>query len=158
MRIERTAELQIAGLAVLALGLVAIGVWIVMRVKNNPEKRERERRRVLGERGRFGDALISEVNEGFIYYTYSVHGVQYTASQDVTSLAAYLPTHPDRLIGPASIKYASNNPGNSILLCEEWSGLRRFVSRSSNADDELSADSLTSDPLLSNDDPVGHQA
>jgi hypothetical protein len=22
------------------------------------------------------------------------------------------------------MKYDSNNPGNSILLCEEWSGLR----------------------------------
>ncbi len=148
MRSDHILMLQIAGLAVLALGLIALGIWIVLRVKNNPEKRERERRRLLGQRGRFGDALISEVNEGLIYYTYSVHGVQYTASQDVSTLAAYLPAHSDRLIGSASIKYAHNNPGNSILLCEEWTGLRRI----------LAPPAFSTSDLLSNDDPVGHQA
>ena len=146
MRTDRIAELQIAGLVLLALVLVAVGIWIALRVKNNPEKRERERRRQLGERGRFGDALISEMSEGLICYTYSVHGVQYTASQDVSLLGAYLPANADRLIGQASIKYAPNNPGNSILVCEVWSGLRTFP------------EPALESQLLSNDDPIGHQA
>jgi hypothetical protein len=56
-----------------------------------------------------------------------VRGVQYTASQDVESLRERLPSDPERLIGVANLKYASNNPANSILICEEWSGLRAPV-------------------------------
>jgi hypothetical protein len=74
--------------------------------------------------GRLGDALITEATESVIYYTYSIRGVQYTASQDVTALREKLPAEPERLIGVASLKYAPKNPANSILICEEWSGLR----------------------------------
>lgn len=77
-------------------------------------------------RGRLGDALITESSEDALYYTYSVRGVQYTASQDITNLRDRLPAEPERLIGHVSLKYATNNPANSILLCEEWSGLRAF--------------------------------
>ena len=35
-----------------------------------------------------------------------------------------LPAEPDRLIGVVSLKYSPKNPANSILICEEWSGLR----------------------------------
>ena len=36
-----------------------------------------------------------------------------------------IPADSHRLIGrPASLKYSVQNPANSILLCEEWSGLR----------------------------------
>lgn len=144
MPLQRIEVLQIAALAILAVALAALGIWIALRVKNNPEKRERQRRKLLGERGRFGDAVISEVGDGLIYYSYSVQGVHYAASQDVSTLTGYLPAHSDRLIGPSSIKYASNNPGNSILLCEEWSGLR-VLARASEAE-------------LLGDDAIGHQA
>ena len=30
-----------------------------------------------------------------------------------------------RFIGPSGMKYATNNPANSMLLCESWSGLPR---------------------------------
>jgi hypothetical protein len=62
--------------------------------------------------------------ETAIYYNYSVQGVQYTASQDISMLRHQLPAEPERLIGVANMKYAVRNPANSILLCEEWSGLR----------------------------------
>jgi len=70
------------------------------------------------------DALITEATDAMLYYAYSVRGVQYEASQDLNGLRHLLPTEPERLIGPASLKYSSKNPGNSILICEEWSGLR----------------------------------
>ena len=44
--------------------------------------------------------------------------------EDVSALVEKLPADRDKLIGVASMKYASNNPANSILICEEWSGLR----------------------------------
>ena len=93
-------------------------------MQSDPEKRERKRRLHLHQHGRLGDALITGATEEMLYYSYSVRGVQYEASQDVTGLRQLLPAEPERLFGPASLKYSSKNPGNSILICEEWSGLR----------------------------------
>jgi hypothetical protein len=66
----------------------------------NPEKRERRRRRLIHIQGRLG------------------------ASQDVAALADKLPPEPERLVGLAQLKYLPANPANSIVLCEDWSGLR----------------------------------
>jgi hypothetical protein len=55
-----------------------------------------------------------------------VGGVGYTAAQDVMSLEALLPSHRMSMIGPALVKFDPRNPANSIVLCEEWSGLRGF--------------------------------
>jgi hypothetical protein len=115
---------QIAVLAVLSVGLMALAVWIVLQVRGNPEKRERKRRFKVNRHGRLGDAIITEATENSIFYSYSLRGVQYTASQDVTTLREHLPAEPHRLVGIASLKYDTNNPANSILICEEWSGLR----------------------------------
>jgi hypothetical protein len=68
--------------------------------------------------------MISEATESTLYYFYTVRGVHYTASQDVSALRKYLPADSHRLIGVASLKYSPKNPANSILVCEEWSGLR----------------------------------
>jgi hypothetical protein len=119
-----TADVQVAvlcGVAVLLLGLAA---WVVSRVHGTPEKRERKRRLNVHRQGRLGDAMISEATEQTLYYVYTVRGVHYTASQDVSALRAYLPADPHRLIGVSGLKYSSKNPANSILVCEEWSGLR----------------------------------
>jgi hypothetical protein len=113
---------EIAALGGLAILLVAAAIYIALRVHGTPEKRERKRRLSVNRSGRLGDALITEVSESVIYYSYSVRGVQYTASQDVSGLK--LPGDPERLIGVANLKYAPKNPANSILVCEEWSGLR----------------------------------
>ncbi|MEO8098167.1 MAG: hypothetical protein ABI811_10735 [Acidobacteriota bacterium] len=90
----------------------------------NPEKRERKRRLLIHKSGRLGEALIVDATDSAIYYTYSIGGVQYEASQDISSLREHVPAEPERLVGTARLKYVSNNPANSILVCEEWSGLR----------------------------------
>jgi hypothetical protein len=119
-----------SGLTVVILGTMGAGVLgLVARLalrmmQANPEKRERKRRLELHLHGRLGDALITGATEEMLYYSYSVAGVQYEASQDVSGLRDRLPAEPERLIGPASLKYAPRNPANSILICEEWSGLR----------------------------------
>lgn len=115
---------QLAALCGLSLLLIALAIVIALRVRANPDRREQKRRLWVHREGRLGDALITESSEDTIYYTYSVRGVQYTASQDITTLRDRLPEDPARLIGHASLKYASKNPANSILVCEEWSGLR----------------------------------
>jgi hypothetical protein len=111
-------------LSLIAAGLIALAVWIAVRRHTTPEKREKRRRLRLQKRGRLGDALVDEVGDDLLYYSYSIRGVQYTASQDVSTLRDRLPADLSRLIGPSGLKYDSNNPGNSILLCEEWIGLR----------------------------------
>lgn len=116
---------QIALLAVLAAALIVLGVWIALRVaQRSPEKRERRRRLYVNQVGRLGDALVTEASDSFVYYSYSVQGVEYSASQDVSGLGKFLPQEPEKLVGMAHLKYSPKNPANSILLCEEWSGLR----------------------------------
>jgi hypothetical protein len=116
-------ELTILG--VVGAGTVGWGVRLAYQMmRTTPEKRERKRRLELHRHGRLGDALITEATEDMLYYTYSVSGVQYEASQDISALRNLLPVEPERLIGVVSLKYASRNPANSILICEEWSGLR----------------------------------
>jgi hypothetical protein len=118
---------QVAALCGVSVALIAVALWIVMRVHGTPEKRERKRRLQVHRQGRLGDAMISEATETTLYYFYTVRGVQYTASQDVAALREYLPADPHRLIGVSGLKYSSKNPANSILVCEEWSGLRAPV-------------------------------
>jgi hypothetical protein len=117
---------QIAALSGVAVTLVALAIFIALRVRGTPEKRERRRRLRVHREGRLGDAMITEVSEDALYYSYSIRGVQYAASQDISALREHLPEEPERLIGVASLKYAPRNPANSILLCEEWSGLRAW--------------------------------
>ena len=59
-----------------------------------------------------------------LIYTYDVAGVSYEASQEVTHLRQHIDMHSCRIGLPASIKYDPQNPGNSIVIAEGWSGLR----------------------------------
>jgi hypothetical protein len=104
--------------------LIGLAIWIARRMRSTPEKRERLRRFSIHTTGRLGDAFLTEVRENLLHYTYKVRGVQYEASQDISALLDRLPADPDRMIGMVGMKYLSKNPANSILICEEWSGLR----------------------------------
>jgi hypothetical protein len=126
-----SAGTQIAALSGVAAVLIALAIVIVLRVRGTPEKRERKRRLSVHRLGRLGDALITEATGETLYYSYSIRGVQYTASQDITCLRERLPSDPERLIGVASLKYSPKNPANSILVCEEWSGIRAADARRS---------------------------
>jgi hypothetical protein len=122
-----TAGIQVAMLCGVSIGLVVLAIWILMKVHGTPEKKEKKRRLSVHRQGRLGDAVISEGTDNTLYYFYTVRGVHYTASQDVSALLSYLPAEPEKLIGVAGLKYSSKNPANSILVCEEWSGLRAPV-------------------------------
>ena len=117
------AAAYIAASAAVVL-VVAIGfrAWLLRR----PTAEELERRRRLGlnRSGKMADAMILDVSETTIEYSYDVRGVEYTATQDVSGLQDRLPGHLLSVAGPASVKYDPRNPANSIVLCEDWSGLR----------------------------------
>ena len=59
-----------------------------------------------------------------VFYSYSISGVSYETAQDVTGLEERACL--DRVVAgqPASVKYDPANPGNSILVADDWSGLR----------------------------------
>jgi hypothetical protein len=117
---------------------VAIGVlvilstaiwWLVrnyLRGRPTPDELERRRRGTLHREGKMGDGEIVDVEtaSASIAYSYSVAGVTYTASQDLSALQSLLPPDVMTMVGPVSVKFDPRNPANSIVLCEEWSGLR----------------------------------
>jgi hypothetical protein len=107
------------------LVLMAAGVFVVVLIRRKPKDKEKHRRLEVNLSGRLGDATITDVTDDSIVYEYFVGGLTYTASQDISQLREMIPADSHRLIGrPASLKYSTQNPANSILLCEEWSGLR----------------------------------
>lgn len=78
---------------------------------------------MLVARGKMGDAVLVEVRDNLLFFTYDVRGVEYTASQDVSAIRDLLPQDLSSL-GAVSVKYLADNPANSIILAEQWSGLR----------------------------------
>jgi hypothetical protein len=109
----------------LSLALIAAGSFAILRIRRKPKDKEKLRRLEVNTNGRLGDATITDISEDAIFYEYFVAGLTYTASQDISQLREMIPADSHRLIGrPASLKYSVQSPANSILLCEEWSGLR----------------------------------
>lgn len=117
-----------AAIAIAASG--AVTAWL--RRRKTPEQRERERRERLVATGRIIDGTILDAHEvpsaagtlQLLVYRYDVRGVSYEASQDVTRLRQYLDLHSCRIGVPAAVKYDPQNPGDSIVIAEGWSGLR----------------------------------
>jgi hypothetical protein len=115
----------IAAGVVLVAACVWLGFLLWRRSRISPQEAERRRRLSLNTTGKMGDATLLEVRENLVFYSYDVRGVEYTASQDVSALQELLPEDPSAVNGVVYVKYDSRNPANSMILCEEWSGLRR---------------------------------
>jgi hypothetical protein len=122
----------IALTVVLAIIVAMIGYQAWQRSRISPEEWERRRRRVLVSRGKMGDATVLEIHEDLVLYSYAVRGVEYTASQDLSALRSVLPCDLTAAVGPVLVRYDAQNPANSIILAEEWSGLRASSPRSQN--------------------------
>jgi hypothetical protein len=135
-----------AGFAV----LLAAGLWWWRRRPRDPEEVERRRREHLSRVGRIVEGEILEIAEtpvasppaspagngslrdahdgtngqrSLVLYTYSISGVTYEAGQDITGFEERACLK--RVIAgqPASVKYDPSNPGNSMLIAEDWSGI-----------------------------------
>jgi hypothetical protein len=108
--------------------------WLLRPRRQSPEEKERERRVWINTNGRITDGTVMDVQElngsgsvahQLLIYQYEIAGVSYECSQDVTWLRHLVDLHSCRLGLPASIKYDPHNPGNSIVIAEGWSGLRK---------------------------------
>ena len=124
------------GLAAAAT-VAALGAWTLARLRwrrKSPEELERLRRLDVNRRGRIAPAQIvdiveTEAPEGrghLIVYKYEVGGVTYEVAQDVSALQEIAAAAHTLAGHPASIKYDSKQPANSILACEDWSGLKQI--------------------------------
>ena len=116
------------GVLVLVVGLLG------RRRRKTPEDHERERRQRINQHGRIVDGNILDVQEilldgrgwaQMLIYQYDVAGVTYEASQDITYLRHQVDLYSCRLGLATSVKYDPHNPGDSIVVAEGWTGLRK---------------------------------
>ena len=117
-------------------GLALGGVYALLRRRRKtPDELERERRAWLEGTGRITDGTVIDVQElaaannhhsaVMLIYKYDVAGVSYECSQDVTQLRHWINLHSCRLGLHTSVKYDPQNPGNSLVVSENWMGLRQ---------------------------------
>ncbi|MGB8259370.1 MAG: DUF3592 domain-containing protein [Terracidiphilus sp.] len=121
--------------AALALGAVLAGLalWLIFRRRPTPEEIERARRQFLAQSGRLVDGMLLDVFQveaedgrtlSMLLYSYRMGGVDYECSQDVTGMGSVAESALVRAGFPCSVRYQPGNPQNSIVIAEEWSGLR----------------------------------
>jgi hypothetical protein len=118
------AWVRVGLLLLVACALICVAWFILKQLRVTPQEKERRRRQMVNRVGRTHDAFLTDISTELLTYEYSVSGVDYSASQDIGGLAHFISEDPANLIGHVNIKYAPRNPANSILLCEDWSGLR----------------------------------
>jgi hypothetical protein len=136
----------VAGTAVAGIAMIA---YVFFRPTVDPEEAERKRRLHLNQVGRIAEGQVVELAEHeavlpasrgifgskpqlltnararqLVSYSYAISGVTYHTAQDITGLESQVRL--ERLVAgqPASIKYDPSNPVDSILVADDWSGLR----------------------------------
>jgi hypothetical protein len=109
------------GLALAIAGAIALRAWL--RARTSPEERERQRRAALAAKGKIIDAILTEIREDALFYSYRVRGLEYAASQDISAIRSLVPADVVLGLGPVFVKYLPTNPANSIVLAEQWCGL-----------------------------------
>jgi len=135
------------GAAIAAIAMIA---YAFFRPAEDPEEVERKRRLHLNQIGRIAEGQVVELVEHppesktvrkglfgasarpladmrprhLVSYSYAISGVTYHTAQDITGLESQI--RHERLVAgqPASIKYDASNPVDSIIVADDWSGLR----------------------------------
>jgi hypothetical protein len=128
----------VAGFASIA-GLGAVALWLVFRKRLTADERERARRRFLVQSGRLVDGMLLDICEvevppepksetgvtlTMLVFSYRIGGVDYECSQDITNMSDIVDAGHVRAGFPCTVRYQPGNPQNSIVIAEEWTGLR----------------------------------
>lgn len=139
--------LAMGAAAIVALAMIA---YAFFRPAEEPEDVERRRRLHLNQIGRIAEGQVVELADHppeprqnpkklfgsrahplpdagprhLVTYSYAISGVTYHTAQDITGLEGQIRF--ERLVAgqPASVKYDPSNPSDSILVADDWSGLR----------------------------------
>lgn len=142
-------------IAATAVPAAGVAVWWALGRGKSAEEIERERRIRLVHEGRIIDGTVLDWTETAeapgpctLIYRYDIAGVTYECAQDLTWLRDRIKVDTACLGMPASIRYDSHNPGNSIIIAETWSGLRRPSGNP--AETEPPVVSLTAEPPVVN--------
>lgn len=132
------------------IAALAMIVYAFLRPAVDEAAEERKRRLHLNQIGRIAEGQVVELVEQapqsqkarkglfgggarplpdmrprhLVSYSYAISGVTYHTAQDITGLESQIRL--ERLVPgqPASIKYDPSNPVDSILVADDWSGLR----------------------------------
>ncbi|HUZ04596.1 MAG TPA: DUF3592 domain-containing protein [Acidobacteriaceae bacterium] len=120
----------IIGFSLTLAVLLSLVVWLLLRRRKSPEEIERLRRQHLVQHGRIIDGTVLDLTDPqqpgdprILQYQYEIAGVVYECGQDVTNLYEDRNMDSHCLGMPASVRYDTQNPGNSIIVAETWSGL-----------------------------------
>lgn len=133
-----------------AIAAISLLFFAFFRPPVDPDEMERKRRLHLNHIGRIAEGQVIELAEHpptqpekkkllfgsndknplhgrprhLVSYSYAISGVTYQTAQDITGLESQVRL--ERLVAgqPASIKYDPANPSDSILVADDWSGLR----------------------------------
>jgi hypothetical protein len=116
--------------------LGGVAWFMATRKRTSDEEIERIRRQDLVLGGRIIDGTVLDVSEldpyeagrpdgmQLILYKYEIAGVSYECSQDITHLKDLISITDIRVGFPCSVRYDSRQPENSIVIAENWIGLR----------------------------------
>src|SRR5207237_8678568 len=112
--VERKRRLQLN-----QIGRIAEGQ--VVDVVEHPPEEPAPQRKLFGSRT---PVVIDNRPRHLVSYSYAISGVTYHTAQDITGLESQVRL--DRLVPglPASVKYDPSNPVDSILVADDWPGLR----------------------------------
>ena len=133
MVFRNASDWEIAAGSVLLAALGAAGLWLVLRKRPTAEEIERARREFLVQSGRLVDGMLLDIAEveaedgralTMLIYNYRIGGVNYDCSQDITSLRGVVDPAQIRAGFPCTVRYQPGNSQNSIVVAEEWTGLR----------------------------------
>jgi hypothetical protein len=122
----------VAGLASIS-ALAGVALWMVLRKRPTAEELERMRRGFLVQSGRLVDGMLLDIcdieaEDGrtltMLLYNYRIAGVDYECSQDITDMGEVVDAAQVRAGFPCSVRYQPGNAQNSIVVAEEWTGLR----------------------------------
>jgi hypothetical protein len=138
MTLLKANSWEIFAAATLVALLLAAGLWLVFRKRPTAEELERQRRKFLALSGRLVDGMLLDIREveapgkgepgrtlTMLLYSYRIGGVDYESSQDITTIVGSVVDAAKVRVGfPCTARYQPGNPHNSIVVAEDWTGLR----------------------------------
>jgi hypothetical protein len=111
----------------------AFVLWLIFHKRPTEAEIERARRLFLVQSGRLVDGMlldICEVEAGdgrsltMLLFSYRIGGVDYECSQNITEMSGIVDAAQVRAGFPCTVRYQPGNAQNSIVVAEEWTGLR----------------------------------